>query len=49
MEDTEEILKFENVNLESRNIIQIVLFYEKNFGKDDMYFEKKISGEGESS
>lgn len=49
MEDTEEILKFENVNLESRNIIQIVLFYEKNFGNDDTYFEKKISGEGESS
>lgn len=49
MEDMEEILKFENVNLESRNRTQIVLFYEKNFGKDDMNVEKKISGEGEIS
>lgn len=49
MEDTEEILKPENVNLESRNTTQIVLSHEKNFGKDDTYLEKKTSGEGESS
>lgn len=49
MEDTEEILKPENVNLESRNATQIVLSHEKNFGKDDTYLEKKTSGEGESS
>lgn len=49
MEDTEEILKPENVNLESRNTTQIVLSREKNFGKDDTYLEKKTGGEGESS
>lgn len=49
IEDTEEILKPENVNLESRNRTQIVLSLEKNFGKDDMNVEKKTGGEGEIS